>query len=209
MLRKQGGMPMRKEDKTQRTRQRILTASIEEFGRNGYRRGSINAISASGINKGLIYHNFKDKDDLYLACVKRSLDDMVTSIQEAMQDSAVDYSTARLRFFAEHEAEARLFLESTVSPPDHLKNEIQTLRQPLEQLNRAEFQKILEQQTLRKGISLEDAYRWFAYMEVAFNLSFGQYDSPEEDFQTRLNKHETSAAALIDRILYGIAEKKE
>ncbi len=200
---------MRKEDKTQRTVERILTAGIEEFGRNGYRRGSLNAISASGINKGLIYHNFKDKDDLYLACVKRSLDDMVTSIQEAMQDPSVDYSNARLRFFAEHEAEARLFLESAVSPPDHLKKEIQTLRQPLEELNRSQFQKILDKQTLRKGISPEDAYRWFAYMEVAFNLSFGQYDSENEDFRERLEKHEKNAAALIDRILYGIAEKKE
>ena len=134
---------------------------------------------------------------------------MVAHIQEDMKDPAVDYSTARLHFFTEYEAEARLFLEASVSPPEHLKKEIQTLRQPLEDLNRSEFEKILQKQTLRKGISTEDAYRWFAYMEVAFNLSFGQYDSPEEDFQTRLNKHETSAAALIDRILYGIAEKKE
>lgn len=200
---------MRKEDKTQRTREKILAAGIEEFGRNGYRRGSLNAISASGINKGLIYHNFKDKDDLYLACVKRSLDDMVNNIQEAMQDPSVDYSTARLRFFAQHESEARLFLESSVSPPEHLKKEIQTLRQPLEELNRSEFRKILEKQTLRKGISAEDAYHWFAYMEVAFNLSFGQYDSQEEEFKQRLEKHEKSAAALLDRILYGIAEKKE
>lgn len=200
---------MKKEEKTQRTRERILAAGIEEFGKNGYRRGSINAISASDINKGLIYHNFKDIDDLYLACVKRSLDDMVAHIQEDMKDPAVDYSTARLHFFTEYEAEARLFLEASVSPPEHLKKEIQTLRQPLEDLNRSEFEKILQKQTLRKGISTEDAYRWFAYMEDAFNLSFDEYHSEDEDFSKRLQEHEQNAKALINIILYGIAEKKK
>lgn len=200
---------MKEEEKTQRTRERILAAGIEEFGKNGYRRGSINAISASDINKGLIYHNFKDIDDLYLACVKRSLDDMVAHIQEDMKDPAVDYSTARLHFFTEYEAEARLFLEASVSPPEHLKKEIQTLRQPLEDLNRSEFEKILQKQTLRKGISTEDAYRWFAYMEDAFNLSFDEYHSEDEDFSKRLQEHEQNAKALINIILYGIAEKKK
>jgi len=200
---------VKKEEKTQRTRERILAAGIEEFGKNGYRRGSINAISASDINKGLIYHNFKDIDDLYLACVKRSLDDMVAHIQEDMKDPAVDYSTARLHFFTEYEAEARLFLEASVSPPEHLKKEIQTLRQPLEDLNRSEFEKILQKQTLRKGISTEDAYRWFAYMEDAFNLSFDEYHSEDEDFSKRLQEHEQNAKALINIILYGIAEKKK
>ena len=93
---------MRKEDKTLRTRERILHAGSEESGHNSYRRGSITAICASGINKGLIYHNFKDKDDLYLACVKRSLENMVANIQETMQDPAIDYSTARLHFFDQH-----------------------------------------------------------------------------------------------------------
>ncbi|MCI6754369.1 MAG: TetR/AcrR family transcriptional regulator [Lachnospiraceae bacterium] len=200
---------MRKEDKTQRTREKILASGIEEFGRNGYRRGSINAISASGINKGLIYHNYKDKDDLYLACVKRSFDDMVSSITDSLQDPSVDYSTARLRFFAQHESEARLFLESSVSPPEHLKKQIRDLRKPLEELNRTEFKKILDKQTLRPGISTEEAYRWFAYMEDAFNLAFGQFDSEEEDISQRLSKHETYAATFLDRILYGIAIKKE
>lgn len=200
---------MRKEDKTLRTRERILSAGIEEFGHNGYRRGSINAICASGINKGLIYHNFKDKDDLYLACVKRSLENMVASIRETMQDPAIDYSTARLRFFDQHQSQARIFLECSVYPPEHLRSQIQKLRQPLEDLNQAEFKKLLKKHSLRKGITTADAYSWFSCMEDAFNISFSKYDQEEADITQRLAKHETFAAAFIDRILYGIVEKKE
>ena len=48
-----------------------MTAALVEFGEKGYEAASINVICAeSQISKGLLYHNFKSKDDLYLQCVK-------------------------------------------------------------------------------------------------------------------------------------------
>lgn len=61
---------MKKAEKTERTKERILQAAMEEFGRKGYAAATIGAIcSEHGIAKGLLYHNFVGKDDLYLACV--------------------------------------------------------------------------------------------------------------------------------------------
>ena len=62
---------MKKEEKTEITKCKILAAAIQEFGANGYAAGSVNNICKTGINKGLIYHNYKDKDELYLVCVCR------------------------------------------------------------------------------------------------------------------------------------------
>ena len=55
---------MKKEEKTEITKCKILAAAIQEFGANGYVAGSVNNICKTGINKGLIYHNYKDKDEL-------------------------------------------------------------------------------------------------------------------------------------------------
>ena len=45
--------------------------ALEEFARQGYGASSVNAVcSAQGISKGIIYHYFKTKDALYLACVE-------------------------------------------------------------------------------------------------------------------------------------------
>ena len=63
---------MRKSDKTELTRRKIIAAAMQEFRTKGYAIGSINHVCKSGINKGLIYHNYKDKDTLYLECVKRA-----------------------------------------------------------------------------------------------------------------------------------------
>ena len=68
---------MKKEEKTEITKCKILAAAIQEFGANGYAAGSVNNICKTGINKGLIYHNYKDKDELYLVCVQTSCEDLI------------------------------------------------------------------------------------------------------------------------------------
>ncbi len=48
-----------------------MDSALNEFSKQGYSASSINTIcSAQGISKGIIYHYFKTKDDLFLACVE-------------------------------------------------------------------------------------------------------------------------------------------
>ena len=62
---------MKREEKNRLTRQRIMSGAVAEFAQRGYAAGSINTICASeGISKGIIYHYFETKDELYLACVE-------------------------------------------------------------------------------------------------------------------------------------------
>lgn len=50
-----------------------MLIAIEEFGEKGYDNASINTICAKySISKGLIHHNFKNKDELYLWSVEES-----------------------------------------------------------------------------------------------------------------------------------------
>ena len=73
---------MIQEEKTCRTKERILQAAITEFGTKGYSAATIGAIcSEYGIAKGLLYHNFAGKDDLYLACVSRCFDGVTAYLQ--------------------------------------------------------------------------------------------------------------------------------
>ncbi|MEG1873185.1 MAG: TetR/AcrR family transcriptional regulator, partial [Ruthenibacterium sp.] len=61
---------MKRDEKNLASRRKILDSALAEFGANGYGLSSINTIcSAGGISKGILYHYFKDKDELYLACV--------------------------------------------------------------------------------------------------------------------------------------------
>ena len=54
---------MKKEEKTKQTCEKIVHAATIEFGSRSYDAVSLNAICGKyQIAKGLIYHNFKNKD---------------------------------------------------------------------------------------------------------------------------------------------------
>ena len=58
---------MKKDLKTEITKEKILKAATEEFSLYGFDGATVNQICQKhGISKGLIYHNFENKEELYL-----------------------------------------------------------------------------------------------------------------------------------------------
>lgn len=87
---------MKQEERTELTRKKIMKAAVNEFGSYGYEGDTIGRICKTGsINKGLIYHNFKDKDALYLACMKESCDLLMDMFKDMDQKTAPALSIAQ------------------------------------------------------------------------------------------------------------------
>ena len=86
---------MKREEKNQQMRRRIMDSALAEFSGQSYGASSVNNIcSAQGISKGIIYHYFKTKDELFLACVKECFSLLTAYISERMQQGE---GTARER----------------------------------------------------------------------------------------------------------------
>ena len=199
---------MKKEEKTEITRSKIFSAAIQEFGANGYTTGSVNNICKTGINKGLIYHNFKDKDELYLACVQKSCEDLICFvINHKAETGFVEYMNARRNFFQENEAEANIFLEARTNPPRHLASQIQMIYQKFDALNLEIFEKELSHHELRTEISKEDALHYFIEIQKIYNLNFASEMQSKMSPQEQLTLHETNIGKLFDFMLYGIAKR--
>ena len=104
---------MKRTERTELTVSKIQEAALEEFGLNGYAGGTINNICKRGINKGLIYHNFKDKDELYLVCLKNSCKKLISMIEESgCVSDQLQYMKLRMHFFTEYPNEAHIFFEA-------------------------------------------------------------------------------------------------
>jgi AcrR family transcriptional regulator len=200
---------MKQEEKTRLTIEKILQAGIAEFGEKGYRGGRINAICEAGINKGLIYHNYKNKDALYLACVAKSFADMAETIEAEMADSGVTYYAARQHFFKTHDMEGRIFLEAAVDPPAALREQIEELKAPLDALNRREFAKLLACHKLRPGITEEMALKWSEAVVNGYHMTFRQRGRQNENFQEKIDRHEREGLKWIEMMLFGIVEKED
>lgn len=77
---------MKREEKNQQTKRRIMDSALAEFSAQGYGASSVNTICcAQGISKGFIYHYFSTKDELFLACVEECFDLLTKCLTDRMQ----------------------------------------------------------------------------------------------------------------------------
>lgn len=201
---------MKQEEKTAITRAKIIHAAMMEFGKKGYMAGSVNHICKTGINKGLIYYNFSDKDTLYLECVKISCDRLMAYIRERnAENSFADYMKARMAFFREYEEEAHIFMEARINPAGTLTERIQEIFIAFDALNNEICQKELSKHSLRKGITEADALSYFSMIQTFYNRSFMQSLADPMTMDEQIILHEVTIHKLIDLMLYGIAERTE
>ena len=69
---------MERKEQTKRMKEKIIESAIYEFNEHGYEEASLTHVCKIGnISKGIIYHYFKDKDELYLSCVKVCYDTLL------------------------------------------------------------------------------------------------------------------------------------
>lgn len=205
---------MKQQEKTQKTRERILAAALEEFGRKSYDAAAINSICEAGqIPKGLLYHNFKNKDQLYLACVELCYERM-TAYMKANADTTGDARLAlqsflltRQRFFAENPHLANIFFNTVLYPPRHLQPELALLRRDFEAYLMERYRAILDQLTLREGISTEMALEYFSAIQEMFNSYFQKRAQAEGDYHALIEDHEDKLSGMLDILLYGIARE--
>ena len=62
---------MTQSERREKSRAAILEAALAEFGERGYAAASVDGVCArGGISKGLMYHYYKGKDELFCECVR-------------------------------------------------------------------------------------------------------------------------------------------
>ena len=98
---------------------RILAHASAEFAQHGYHGASVNRIFKIGkISKGLLYHYYKDKDDLYPACVKlcfSKLVEMALNKLDRESITAAESFDSRAAYFGENPVHDYLYLDPICS----------------------------------------------------------------------------------------------
>lgn len=200
---------MKKAEKTELTKKKILHQAMQEFGSKGYRGASLNAICEAGIPKGLLYHNFKNKDALYLACVAECFQSLTNCLKEAEIGNDMEkYMRVRMAFFNEHEMEAHIFFDAVLQPPEALYDQISALRKEFDALNKAFYQQVLHSIELREGITEEEAMSYFTMLQDMFNSSFSSRNCRNISLSDKMDIHERDLPKILDYMLYGIARRK-
>ncbi len=201
---------MKKEEKTRISKERILQAAIQEFGTHSFEEGSMNSIcERNGLSKGLIYHNFKNKDDLYLKALKRCIDDMNEFIikgsysEEDIKERVIGIFTRREVFFCENPYYKKLFFCALYDVPEYLEYDVKELMKSYYRT----LCSLLSGFSFRNGASAEFVLE---YMSLSSGMIFTYTKDKlkgEKDVLKIASEHEKNLKLFADNILFGIAER--
>ncbi|MCR5544850.1 MAG: TetR/AcrR family transcriptional regulator [Lachnospiraceae bacterium] len=101
---------------TEEQQKHIIDVATKEFGEKGLDGANINIIAKqSDVSVGVIYKYYSNKEELFSACLSKSLSHLGETLQEAVSD-AVDFETtmsylisAAIAFSKNHKNEIRMY----------------------------------------------------------------------------------------------------
>ena len=203
---------MKREEKNQQTRRRIMDSALAEFSRQGYGASSINTIcAAQDISKGIVYHYFETKDALFLACVEECFRKLTDYIQTSLsrQDQAPearlrDCFVLRTAFFRESPVYQRIFCEAVIAPPAHLRDEIQARKAGFDALNLKILEQILSPLSLRPDVSQEEVIETVRQFQDFINIRCQMTGLDGRAFEAR----EESCHKALNILLYGVIKRE-
>lgn len=200
---------MKKEEKTKITCEKIITLAIEEFGKYGYDGASLNHICEKGISKGLIYHNFENKDAIYFVCVERCFQEFTNFLQKnVISKNLQSYMDARIRFFKLNPHFATIFFEAILKGSKDFRDKIKLIRKEFDAFNEEFYESIIDSIPLRQSVTKKEAMSYFKLIQTMFNGYFTSNECPNKDFVEIIDHHESELSKILEFILYGIVERK-
>ena len=198
---------MKREEKNQLTIRRIMDSALAEFAGKGYGASSVNTIcAAQDISKGIIYHYFNTKDELYLACVEEcfcKLTDFLAAnspMQGTVEERLEGYFSNRMHFFSLYPVYQSIFCEAVISPPAHLVAEIGLKKKRFDDLNIHILEQLLQELPLQPGMTMEEVVETFRLFQDFFNAT-----ERTQDFYLR----EGHCKKALHILLYGVVCRKE
>lgn len=202
---------MEKNLKTEITKGKIIKAATEEFALYGFGGAAVNQICQKhGISKGLIYHNFGGKEDLYLCCVEEAVNGFVSYMSG--RDFGADfklYMRERYGFFSANPYYRRLIFADVTTDSAEFSEKIKGIRSRFEEFNRKVYLRAIDGIKLRKGVSREDALEYYSLLQNTLNGYLNGGEASADNFDFVFNTHEKNLEKMLDFMLYGIAQEEK
>ena len=204
---------MKQSERQERSRAAILEAAAQEFSQLGYEGVTVDGICAGhGISKGMMYHYFSGREELFLRCVEEVfgglrlwLEPLLERLDALEPRSAIrEYFLARERYFGERPVEKAIFENAMFRTPRGLEERIEALHAPLGELNRRFTLRLTERLQPRPGHSREELQLYFEAIDRAYKTLLDAFTSvgvrSVEEMVERSGR-------LLDLLIFGIAEQ--
>lgn len=205
---------MKQQERQKKSKEKILQAAITEFSASGYDKVTMeNICTRHGISKGMMYHYYSGKDDLFLLCVQNMYQMMQQYLEENMAElekkdalhALKEFWMLRESFFGEHPPFKNIFENALLRTPPHLFEKIEEVRGPIEALNRQFLHRTIGKIELRENLKKENVSIYLEAMESVFWKLVEQYR--REQRISDVHSLMEAAGELWDMVLLGVVRQ--
>lgn len=205
---------MKQKERQERSKQKIIQAAIEEFGQKGYEKVTIERICSNhAISKGMMYHYYSHKDELFLLCVQKTFEALKSYIEQNIEDlfqqntfdAIRNYFLMREYFFESYPQYKLIFETAVIYPPKHLSQQIQVLHQPIMDMNCHFLESIISRMPLRLDLSTEKVTCYLQSIEPILHSIINRYQTEEtaQDLHSMLEVTQE----VLNMILFGVIQQ--
>jgi TetR/AcrR family transcriptional regulator len=209
------------EKQPQEKKDLIIKVAIEEFVKNGYDKASTDVITRrAGISKGILFHYFKSKKNLYLYLVNYVKDLMTEKTMEVLKEIQCDDFFERVKEIAllkqklavQYLQESQFIADAFSNPPVAVKKEMEEIIKKYYETYQEEFllehvyiKNLIQTEKLRDDISVDTVISMTMFIvEQLSNKYWALYRNKQMDI---VNIMESSIKELNDYlkiVKYGI-----
>lgn len=204
---------MRQKEKNTISQYKIFQAALEEFGNYSYDKSSINRICEIGkISKGVMYHYFKEKDELYLLCVKYCFDLMVDYYKENLnedlgwREGIKTFLEIRYKFFTKYPNMQKIFFNTLIGEPKHLVNEIANIKKEFDEFTFNFARKNILKMKIRENLEVEDIIAFIEFTQNGLNEKLHKKVQETGDIEKVFEEYDENIEKWLDILLYGIVK---
>ena len=207
---------MTQKERQARSREEIYQAALEESGRCGYEGVNMERICGNhGISKGMMYHYYSSKDELFLLCVGRTFAQLKEHVEGEMGrlagraplEAVKAFFLVREQYFQAHPRQKTVFEDAVLHPPKHLLEQIGRLRGPVREMNRRFIRQLVAEMPLRPSVDPKKAVRYLERAECLFQ-SVAEHEERAGGGEELHAAFET-AEEILDMVLFGILRQPE
>lgn len=146
-------------------RKLIIDVCMEEFAQNGYEKASTNKIvKNAGISKGILFHYFGNKKNLYLYILDYAIEvftekfyEIDSDIPGDLIDRIIYYGIGKLKVYCECPVASKLIMDAFIYIPEELKSEVMERYQKIYDQNVPILLKDIDKTKFRDGIDKDKA----------------------------------------------------
>lgn len=157
--------------KEKTSEEKIFEAALYEFAEKGYTGASTNSIcERAGVAKGLLFHYYKSKKNLYLAVLEASLETLMSYVLGGAMQEKTDLleqifymSELKICFFRAHPQMGKIltnsmYFDKEKTPPEIIEKVEAYKRKGLESIR-----ELLEKQEFRPGVDKNQAFEFILF----------------------------------------------